>query len=115
LQWLESRMPEPITALLALGIGKLFTVHAAHAAVAHTVVAGTASAGHAHAAAYLVAGVAAGSTLFAIGICLNKLVNAGAMTERDAKSMMEKAKTMPEEDRKEMHRDVKGLCNKWGL
>lgn len=107
-------MPEPFT-LMALGIGKLIAGHATHAAVAHTAVAATATAGHGHLAAYLLAGVAAGTTLFAIGVCLNKLVNAGAMSEQQAKSMMEKAKTLPEADRKEMHRDVQGLCNKWGV
>ena len=111
-------MPEPIS-LMLLGLGKLAAGHATHAAVTNAVVSGAATgattAGTAHVAAVLFAGVAVGTTLYAICVCLKKLVQAGIFSEKQAKSYKETASTASESKRKEMLRDAQALCEKYDL
>jgi hypothetical protein len=111
-------MPEPIS-LILLALGKVAATHSAHAAVAHTVVggtvAGTTTAGSAHMVALLFAGVAVGTTVYAICVCLKKLVEAGIFSQSQAKAYKEKAMTSSETTRKEMLHDAEALCEKYGL
>lgn len=114
----NNRMPEPFT-LFALGVGKLIAAHSAHAAAAHAAVgsaaAGTTAAGSGHIAAILFAGVAAGTTLYAICVCLKKLVEAKIFSQRQATQYKEKAEKASEPVREEMYRDAKALCDKYNL
>jgi hypothetical protein len=110
-------MPEPFT-LTILGLGKLFAMHSAHAAATHAVVgstaAGVTTAGSTHIAAVLFTGVAIGTTVYAICLCLEKLVKHGVFSEKQAKAYKEKAMASDEPTRKEMLRDAQNLCDKYG-
>jgi len=102
-------MPEPIT--IAFILGKWLT---AHTAAAHVAVGG-AAAGSGHIGAILFAGVAAGTTLYAICLCLIKLVEARIFSGRDAKGFKEKAEVSSEPVKKEMLRDAQALLGKYGI
>lgn len=103
-------MPEPFTAI-AFGIAKLVAAHTAST----TAVASATTAGSTHIGAILFAGVAGGTTLFAICVCLKKLVERGVFSQRQAEAYKEKARNSNEAIKKEMYEDAKGLCEKYGL
>jgi hypothetical protein len=112
-------MPEPIT-LALLGLGKLFSVHAAHAATAQAVggaVAGGATgAGVAHVTCtFLFTGVVVGTVLYAICKLLERLVNGGIFSQKQAEAFKEKAASADEKTREKMRDDAQALCNKWGV
>lgn len=112
-------MPEPFT-LALLCIGKLVAGHTVHATAANAAIGGAAAggattAGSAHIAALLFAGVAVGTTLYAICVCLEKLVKAGVFSQKQAEAYKKQAKNSSEATKKEMLRDAKALCEKYGL
>jgi len=104
-------MPEPFTAAFAFGMAKLTAAHTASTAA----VAGATTAGSGHIGAILFAGVAGGTMLFAICVCLKKLVEAGVFSRKQAEAYKEKARNSNEAIQKEMYEDAKGLCEKYGL
>ena len=55
--------------------------------------------GHAHAAAWILGGIAVGTTLYAIGCLLNELVEKNVLSKSEAKAYMKKAKSLPEHKR----------------
>ena len=111
-------MPEPISLLLLAG-AKLASIHAAHVAAAQTaasVAGGTAvGATTAHVAAFLFVGVAAGTVLYAICKCLQRLVEGGIFSQKQAEAFKSKASSVDEKTQKEMLRDSEALCEKYGV
>jgi hypothetical protein len=112
-------MPEPFT-LALLGLGKLFSVHAAHAATAQAVggaVAGGATgAGVAHVTCtFLFTGVVAGTVLYAICKLLERLVNGGIFSQKQAEAFKGKAESVDEKTREKMRDDAQALCDKYGV
>jgi hypothetical protein len=112
-------MPEPFT-LAFLGLAKLFSAHAAHAATAHAVggaVAGGATgAGVTHVTCtFLFTGVVVGTVLYTICKLLERLVNGGIFSQKQAEAFKEKARCADEKTQAEMRDDAQGLCNKWGV
>jgi hypothetical protein len=101
-------MPEPLT-VIAL-VAKWIAAH-----TATTAVAGATTAASGHIGAILFAGVVGGTTLFAICVCLVKLVEAGLFSQRQAEAYKERARNSNEAIKKEMYEDAKGLCEKYGL
>ena len=110
-------MPEPISLLLLAG-AKIASIHAAHAAAAQTagtVIGGAAAgAGSSHLAALLLVGVAAGSVLYAICKCLERLVEAGVFSQKQAEAYKARASSSDEKTQKLMLQDAEDLCRKWG-
>jgi hypothetical protein len=101
-------MPEPFTwTCLFLAI---------KAAVAHTTAAtatATTVSGSSHLAAILFVGVAAGSVIFAICECLERLVNAGVFSQKQVVDYKERAVSVDDEKQRQMLSDAKDLCEKW--
>lgn len=95
---LQQDMPEPFT-LIAFATAKI---------------AGSAMiAGHAHAAAWILGGAIAGTTLFAIGNVLHVLHKKGAMSKSKAKEYMKLARSLPEEERVELKKELQRMNEKW--
>jgi hypothetical protein len=112
-------MPEPIT-LALLGIAKLFSIHAAHAATAHAVggaVAGGATgAGVTHVTCtFLFTGVVVGTVLYTICKLLERLVNGGVFSQKQAEAFKEKARSTDEKTQAKMRDDAQALCDKYGV
>jgi hypothetical protein len=111
-------MPEPISLLLLAG-AKLASIHAAHAAAAQTAasVAGGAAVGAtaAHVATFLFVGVAAGTVVWAICKCLQRLVEGGIFSENQARAFKSKAMSVDEKTQNKMLGDAEALCEKWGV
>jgi hypothetical protein len=91
-------MPEPFTIAAIIG-AKLF--------------GGAVATGHAHAAAWILGGIAVGTTLYAIGCLLNELVEGNVLSKSEAKAYMKKAKSLPEHKRVEMKNDLQTMRDKW--
>ena len=114
-------MPEPISALI-LGAAKLFSMHTAHAATAHTALSATgvavgATSAHVapHIAAYFFIGVVAGTVLHSICKCLKRLVEGGIFTQKKADAFKSKASSVDEKTQKAMLNDAEALCDKWNI
>jgi hypothetical protein len=112
-------MPEPFT-LGCIALAKLFSVHAAHAATAQAVggaVAGGATgAGVAHVTCtFLFTGVVAGTVLYAICKLLERLVNGGIFSQKQAEAFKGKAESVDEKTREKMRDDAQALCDKYGV
>ncbi|KAN0083782.1 hypothetical protein V8E54_002870 [Elaphomyces granulatus] len=115
-------MPEPISALI-LGTVKLFSMHTAHAAAAHTTLSATggvavgATSAHVapHIAAYFFVGVVAGTVLHSICKCLKRLVEGGIFTQKQADAFKSKARSVDEKTQKAMLYDAETLCDKWNV
>lgn len=115
--------------MLIMGAAKLLAMHSAHAAAGHVVAghvaavagsgvggaaagAGGAAVAH-HVIAALFIGVAAGTVMYSICKCLEKLLKKGVFSEQQAKSYKYKAEHSDEKTQKEMLRDAEDLCAKY--
>jgi hypothetical protein len=102
-------MPEPISLLFLAG-AKLIGIHAANAAAAQTAasLAGGAAVGAtvAHVATFLFIGVAASTVLYAICECLQRLLEGGIFSEKQAEAFKSKASSVNEKTQKQMLSDL---------
>jgi len=91
------------------------THHAVHLHTAHHAVHAVSVFTVAQVATSFFAGVAVSIVLYTLCRCLDRLVEAGILSQKQAEEFKSKASLADEKTQKEMLNDANELCEKWGI